>query len=367
MKGAVDLGLAARWVWRSGSAPARVLRAALLGPAALYRAGVAARNAAYDRGVLRPRRLPRPAVGVGNLAVGGVGKTPLAAWLAGELARRGARPGILLRGYRGGDEAEEHRARTPEAVVVADADRRRAAADAVRSGAEVLVLDDCLQRRDVAPDVLLAVVAAETAGGSMWPLPAGPWREGLGALGRCDGLVVTFKAAGAAAAERLARRLAPRTIGGWGAAAELRIARLTPLLGGEPGPPASLRDRTVVALSGIGEPDAFAAQLAALGARVRALAHGDHHAFTAADVAAAVGCAGPPDGGAVVVTTAKDAPRLRPVWPRAAPPCLIAELEVHVTYGLDELTRLLDRLGRAAHQTTPHTAATVPRDARTTP
>jgi tetraacyldisaccharide 4'-kinase len=198
----------------------------------------------------------------------------------------------------------------------------------------------------------------------MWPLPAGPWREGLGALGRCDGVVVTFKAAGATAAERVARDLAPRTRGGWGAAAGLALSRLVPMGGGAPRTPGSLGGRDVVALSGIGAPEPFAAQIAALGARVRPLAHGDHHRYSAADVAAALALAGP-EG--LVVTTAKDAVRLRPVWPADAPPCLIAELEVHVTFGQDTLSRLLDRLGRAAHGTTTSTAAAVPHDGRTTP
>jgi tetraacyldisaccharide 4'-kinase len=360
----VDWPALARRVWRDPAPGVRALRLLLLGPAALYRAGVAARNAAYDAGLAPSRELPRPSLGIGNLAVGGTGKTPLAAHLAGELGRRGWRPGVLLRGYAGGDEAEEHRGRTPGAVVVADPDRRRGAARAVAAGAEVLVLDDCLQRRDLRLDALLAVVAAETAGGPMWPLPAGPWREGLGALGRCDGVVVTFKAAPAALAERIAVALAPRTRGRWGATAALSIARLVPLGGGAPLAPGWLEGRAVVALSGIGEPATFEAQLASLGARVRPLAHGDHHAFTAADAAAAHTLAGP-DG--VIVTTSKDAVRLRPVWPAASRPCLIAELEVEVTFGRDEISRLLDRLGRAAHGTTPSTAATAPRDGRTSP
>lgn len=360
----MDWAAFARRVWRDPSPGARALRAALLGPAALYRSAVAARNAAYDAGLLRSRGLPRTSLGIGNLAVGGTGKTPVAAYLAGELVRRGVRPGILLRGYAGGDEVEEHRARTPQAVVVADPDRRRGAARAIAAGAEILVLDDCLQHRALKPDVMLAVVAAETSEERVRPLPAGPWREGPAALGRCDGVVVTFKAADAAVAERVARNLAPRTRGGWGAAARLAPSRLVPMGGGAPREPASLAGRDVVALSGIGAPEPFAAQLRALGARVRSLAHGDHHRYSAADVAAALALAGPKG---VVVTTAKDAVRLRPVWPADAPTCLIAELEVHVTFGQDDLSRLLDRLGQAAHGTTTSTAATVPHDGRTTP
>jgi tetraacyldisaccharide 4'-kinase len=336
-------------------------RAALLAPAALYRLAVGVRNAVYDVGLLRSRPLPVPSLGVGNIAVGGVGKTPVAAYLAGNLARRGARPGILLRGYRGGEEAQEHRARTPEAVVVADPDRRRGAAEAVRAGAEVLVLDDCLQRRDLELDVMLAVVAAETAGDRMWPLPAGPWREGLGALGRCDGVVVTYKTVPADVAAAVARRLAPLTRTGLGVAAGLEIARLVPLEGGAVRAGAWLHGRDVVALCGIGEPGLFRSQLEGLGARVRVAAFGDHHRYVPTDLVAVFAASGP-DG--LVVTTAKDAVKLRPVWPAAAPPCFVAELDVHVMYGADPLARLLDRLGRAAHPRPNPAAAVVPPDRR---
>jgi tetraacyldisaccharide 4'-kinase len=360
----MDWAGVARRVWRGRSAAPAALRAALLLPAGVYRAAVMARNAAYDWGVLRSWPLPRPSLGVGNLAVGGAGKTPVAAYLAGELVRRGARPGILLRGYRGGDEAAEHAARNPGAEVVADPDRRRGAGHAVAAGAEVLVLDDCLQRRELKLDVMLGVVAAETAGGRAWPLPAGPWREGRGALRRCDAVVVTFKAAAAGEAERVARALAPLTRRGVGIAMALEIARLVPLEGGAPLPAASLRGRRVVAVSGIGDPELFAAQLVELGAEVRPMPFGDHHVFSASDVAAAVSLAGGAGSG-VVVTTAKDAVRLRQRWPASAPTCLVAVLEPRVTYGQEELTRLLDRIGRAAHASPTPMAATEPHDGRT--
>ena len=331
------------------------MRALLLVPAAIYRAGTALRNAAYDVGLLRSRRLPAPSVGVGNLAVGGTGKTPLAAWLAGEAARRGLRPGILLRGYRGGDEATEHAERTPGAVVVADPDRHRGAARAVREGAQALVLDDCLQRRDVRTDLLLAVVAAESAGERRWLLPAGPWREGLGALGRCDVVVVSYKVASAEEAASEARRLAPRTRLGVGVAAGLKLARFLPLTGGAPLAAGALEGRDGVAVSGIGAPERFAAQLEALGARVRLLDFGDHHAYTAADAAAAAAAAGP-EG--LIVTTAKDAVKLRGVRGAQSPAWVVAELEVRVTYGESDLARLLDRAVRP--QSNPVTAPAAP-------
>ncbi len=353
-RGAVGRRSLARRVWRGESVLERAVRAALLLPAALYRAGVALRNAAYDAHLLPSRPLPAPSVGVGNIAVGGTGKTPVAAYLAAELARRGRRPGILLRGYRGDDEAAEHGVRVPGAVVVAAADRQRGAARAVREGAQALVLDDCLQRRDVRTDVLLAVVAAETAEERRWPLPAGPWREGLGALGRCDGVVVTYKVLPADVAAARARSLAPRTRQGVGVAAGLQLARFLPLAGGAPLAVGGLSGRTVVALCGIGAPEVFAAQLETLGARVRLFDCGDHHAYTARDVAAAAAAAGP-DG--LIVTTVKDAVKLRSIY-RAAPACYVAELEVRVTYGETDLARLLDRAVRP--QPNPDTTARAP-------
>src|SRR5258708_8707353 len=83
---------------------------------------MSARAKAYARGWLRQRPLPLPAVAIGNLAVGGAGKTPLAAWTAAFFARQGLKPGILLRGYRG-DEQAVHQRLVPRAIVVADPDR----------------------------------------------------------------------------------------------------------------------------------------------------------------------------------------------------------------------------------------------------
>lgn len=355
MRGATDWRRLAQRVWRGESALAAAARALLLVPAAGYRAGVALRNGAYDLGLLVSRPLPAPSVGVGNLAVGGTGKTPVAACLAAELVRRGRRPGILLRGYAGGDEAAEHAARVKEAVVVADPDRHRGAAQAVRQGADVLVLDDCLQRRDVRTDVLLALVAAETAGDRISLLPAGPWREGLGALGRCEGVVVTYRVASAAEAAATAVRLGPRTRLGIGVAAELKLARFLPLLGGEPLPVGALAGREVVVVCGIGAPELFRAQLEDVGATVRLLAFGDHHTYAASDLAAAIALAGP-DG--LLVTTAKDAVKLRGVHRAERPACLVAELEVRVTHGKEDLWRLLDRVARP--RSNPVTADTPP-------
>lgn len=306
-----------------------------------------ARNAAYDSGALASARLPLPALGVGNLAVGGTGKTPLASWLAQELAARGARPGILLRGY-GDDEALEHRSAVPEAVVVTGPDRRAAADAAAAGGACALVLDDCLQRRSVAVDAMLTVVAAETWTEWRWPLPAGPWREGLPALARSDLVAVTCRTAPVEQAAALAGRLGRLTRLGKGVVFELVIADLRPLSGGNRLPLTMLDGRRVLALCGIGEPELFATQLRRLGARVELMDLDDHHVYTAADVReagrriSADSCA---------VTTAKDAVKLSALWPADGPPCFVAGLEVRPAYGSDVVGAVLDATAEAARVT----------------
>ena len=190
-------GRIARWVWEGGPA-ARVARVPLIPFAALYWGAMRLRAAVYRRGWRRVERLPLPTVAVGNLSVGGTGKTPLAAWIASYYAQRGRRPGILLRGY-GGDEPLVHQRLVPQAVVVANPDRVAGAALARARGAKICVLDDAYQLIGVARDLNIALVSAESAAGSPWPLPAGPWRERWDTLDRADVIIVTRKRASSGA------------------------------------------------------------------------------------------------------------------------------------------------------------------------
>lgn len=335
-----------RWLWTSRRADARLARLALLPFSAVWRAGVAARNMAFDRGWNTVRELPLPAVAVGNLTVGGSGKTPIASWIAGHYASRGLVPGILLRGY-GRDEVLVHRHQVPEAKVIADPDRFAGAARAVAEGAEVLVLDDAFQRRDVWRDYNIAVMSAEASRAVQWSLPAGPWREGLKALARADALIVTRKRADSASAMALASTLASRVHGPVGVV-YLGVSRYEGLLSYQVVPASALLGKRVVAASAIADPDAFVAQTKATGAQVQVATWKDHHDFRDQDLAWLAKAARKAD---YVVVTRKDAVKLRDRWPASVPEPLVAVLdftwehgEAAITAGLDTIVTPVDRL-----------------------
>jgi tetraacyldisaccharide 4'-kinase len=327
-----------RWLWTSRRPDARLARAGLLPLSALWRAWMGVRWAVYRRGWLPRHELPLPSVAVGNLTVGGSGKTPLAIWIARFYAERGITPGILLRGYRGGDEALVHAHAVPDAHVIADPNRLDGAERALARGAKVLVLDDAFQRLDLRPDLNLAVVSAETTRAVRWPLPAGPWREPWGALARADALVITRKRASREAAERLAATLAPR-VAGPVAIAHLGLARFEGLLSAERMAPEALAGRRVVAASAIADPEAFVSQTKATGAAVQVATWKDHHGYRQEDIAWLAHAARRADH---VVITEKDAVKLRDQWPSDAPEPLVAVLDLTWEQGGDLIAVALE-------------------------
>jgi tetraacyldisaccharide 4'-kinase len=162
--------------------------------------------------------------------------------------------------------------------------------------------------------------------------------------------VVTRKAAPQGEAAALAKQLGKRTREGIGIVAALEPMGVAPLRGGKVQPVASLKGRDVVAVVGIGEPELFAVPFERLGARVRLLSFGDHHAYTASEVAWIISTL--PKGG-VVLTTAKDAVKLLPLWPRGRAECLVVRLGVTITTGATALGELLDRVATAARTRKP--------------
>lgn len=299
-----------------------------------------------------------PTVSVGNLTVGGTGKTPMAAWFASQLRARGRAPALLLRGY-GDDEPLVHAVLNPDVPVLADADRRRAAAGAIAQGATALVLDDAFQHRQMPRDADVVVVSAD-----LWSdlpvrlLPAGPFREPLSALRRATLVIVTRKAVSVERAAEVAAQLTRASGGVPLAVAHLAPGPLCAWTGGAREPLEALRGARVLAVSGIGAPAAFLAQLGTAGAQVQPATYGDHHAFSALDVQDLAARAAQVDR---VICTLKDAVKLGPRWTAAHPPLwYLSQLVVFET-GRASVDAVLDRLMSPAASLTP--ASTGPKSA----
>jgi len=282
---------------------------ALLRPlSSLFGAAVALRRVLYRRGILRSVRLPVPVVVVGNITVGGSGKTPLVAALARALAQRGHRPGIVSRGYgrvsvddapipvaadddpdRVGDEPLLL-ARAGFPVVVAR-DRAAAGRDLLARHPEcdVILADDGLQHYRLARDVEVAVVDTTRSPGRPWLLPAGPLREPESRLAEVD-VVVALVPAGVAPPASLSGAFAMTFAG------EIFVRVGDPRV---TAPASRFAGAGVHALAGIGHPERFFAQLAAMGIAAAPHSFPDHHRFVADDLA--IG------GARAIVMTEKDA------------------------------------------------------------
>lgn len=259
-----------------------------------------------------------PVICVGNFIAGGAGKTPTAMALVKLALARGEQPFVLMRGYRGrlagpvevdirhhdaagvGDEALLM-ARVARTVVARD--RVAGAAFAKGLGASLIIMDDGLQNPSLAKQLRLAVVDGASGIGNGLCLPAGPLRAPLdGQLGQTDAVIVIGAGEAGDRVVQVAEAAGKPIVG-----ARLKFPTETT---------AALRGRKVLALSGIGRPEKFAATLREAGAEIAAeRSHGDHHAYTADDVAAILAEARERD--CLVATTEKDMVKLEKLWPAA--------------------------------------------------
>lgn len=298
-------------VWYGRDAAARAARLALAPLEGVYRAAVGVRGLLYDAHVLPSHATAIPAVSVGNLSVGGTGKTPIAAWLASRIQGLGGRPAIVLRGY-GEDEPLVHRRLNPGVPVIVSADRVEGARRARAAGADVAVLDDAFQHRRARRAADVVLVSADGWTGHTRLLPAGPWREPLGALRRASLAIVTRKAASAGEAQAVSDVLANVAPGVPQAMVHLAPAELVSLDGRSRQPLSELIGRRVRALVAIGDPRAFLRQLEGAGAMVRAEIRPDHHHFSDEEIAAFAQSLAPEE---IAVCTLKDAVKLAERWP----------------------------------------------------
>ncbi len=262
---------------------------------------VRARGALYRGGWLRSARLARPVVVVGNLVVGGSGKTPLVIWLVERLRAQGFCPGVVLRGYGGsaergreplrvgadsdpavvGDEALLLARRTGAPVAVCR-DRVRAARSLLEAGSDLIVADDGLQHLALARDFEIAVFDGEAGPGNGWLLPAGPLREPLDRLARVDAVVINGVGA---FRQRIDSQDPPYRGPAGPLGMRLRGDRLCALGGGGERALSELTGQRVHAVAGIGRPERFFAQLRAAGLDPVENAFPDHHPFRSGELA----------------------------------------------------------------------------------
>jgi len=353
-----------RHLWRrSETAEMRILCAPLVPLARLYAWGAALHRAAYRLGRLRPGfGRPRPArlaadvVSVGNLAVGGSGKTPLVGWLARELRARGRRVAVLSRGVGGrrstevnvvsdgddirlgpedvGDEPVLLARACPGVAVLAGRDRAALGRRAISLlGADLLILDDGFQHHRVERDLDLVCLDAGLGLGNGWTLPRGPLRESPRVLRYADALIVT-RVRPELPAARVLSELAPFVAHPTLFSVEMPLRSLRPIqtwVGGDgtdagagtPRPDVSRPEAAaeVESLGGarlglitaIARPDRLVDDLERMGATVKELrVFADHHLYRPSDVEGL-------RSDLRWVTTAKDAVKLRAEWLGGSP------------------------------------------------
>jgi len=280
-----------------------------------FRFVLQARERLYESGILTTLRLNHPVVSVGNLTLGGTGKTPLVIALAEGLRNRGFRPVVLSRGYgrlsRGvlmvglaesnweqwGDEPVLIRQRLVNVPVVVGANRYQAGLLAERNQlGDVFLLDDGFQHRRLHRDVdIVTVDPVEWAAGEIL-LPAGRWREPKTAIARAHAACVQ-DAAGATLPELSIPCFTVQT--------EIEAV----YAGDTPVQPETFKNRAVVAFAGIAKPERFFSALESIGIHpVKRVRFRDHHHYSASEIENL--------GGEMLITTEKDAVRLRTVTDR---------------------------------------------------
>ncbi|MGD0125955.1 MAG: tetraacyldisaccharide 4'-kinase [Terriglobia bacterium] len=317
----------------------------------IFLTGIKFRHAAYRRGWFKTRRLRRPVISIGNLSVGGTGKTPMVILLAGILVAAGRRPCILTRGYRRrrgkgpmlldpeeqlvydprviGDEPAALAKALPDVPIVVAADRFRGgtlAEQSVRPG--VFVLDDGFQHLALYRDLDVVLLDVTTPSSELALLPAGRLRETFQSLERAHWVILTRTELGdASGMEARVRAANPKARIFRGST---KLAGLVDARSGQPEPPASLLGKKVAAFCGIGNSSAFFADLRSWGFNVAAeRAFPDHHVYLHRDLENIFALARAARAEAVL-TTEKDLMNLPPRWDAPMPlfaSCICLEIE----------------------------------------
>lgn len=306
----------------------------------VFRRVVQRRRMRFLTGRSQPWRAPVPVVVVGNITVGGTGKSPLVIWLARWLVERGVSVGIVSRGYGGkakypldvspasspqqaGDEAPMLALRTGCPVVV-DPDRVRAAKHMVESvGPDVIVSDDGMQHYALARDIEIAVMDGRRSVGNGRMLPAGPLREPVSRLGEVDWVVVNGERTGLAPTESRMDAVATAFVN-VKTSERLGLDEFSARVG-----------RSVVAMAGIGNPARFERTLVELGFEPVLTTFADHHEFKIDDLRSA--------GPGTIVVTEKDAVKVRRIPEGSDRDVWYLEIDIEFDAPVDELLEGLFR------------------------
>jgi tetraacyldisaccharide 4'-kinase len=272
---------------------AAVARAALRLAEVPYTAAIAWRNRRYDRGTAKVHRTAVPVVSVGNLTLGGTGKTPMVEWLARRFRQQGVRVAILSRGYgaqagRQNDEALELAQKLPDVPHLQNPDRVAAARMAVeQQQCQLIVLDDAFQHRRIFRDLDIVMIDALAPFGFGHVFPRGLLREPVAGLRRADVIALSradmLDPPGREAIRRQVQQHAPQAL--WVEVAHAAQGLLA--ADGREETLAWLHGKAVAAFCGVGNPAGFRHTLQGCGCRVVDFREfPDHHRYSPADVAA---------------------------------------------------------------------------------
>lgn len=293
-----------RWGLRTASVP--------------YDIAARLRNRLYEQGLKQTHRVNVPVVSIGNLTMGGTGKTPCVEYVARRFHEQGRRTAILSRGYgsqrgRNNDEAMLLADNLPGVPHLQGRDRVALALAAVtKLKSEVLVLDDGFQHRRLARDLDIVLIDATDPWGHGFSFPRGLLREPLAGLSRAGVVILTR----CDLCDRLERGRLREAIAQWAIQAPVAEARHAPVdlvnVAHETAPLDSLRRRSVAAFCGIGNPESFRRTLAKLGVVVGAFrTFPDHHAYAPGDLDDLADWAGQQESDCLILTTQKDLVKLR--------------------------------------------------------
>ena len=291
----------------------------LLWPLSLvYGLGARCRVVLYKKGIFKAKKLKTPVISVGNLTVGGTGKTPMVLYLAERFLAEGKRVGVLSRGYRGAagtsDEVEMLKRRLGgKAVFGVGADRFKEGSKIERENpVDVFLLDDGFQHLQLARVVDIVLWDGTKKFKRQWLLPSGSLREPVSAIGRADILVVTRRDENA-----IAQVSSPNAAG---FAAQTKLLGFRKIkAGAEPGPIESSIEGPAFAFCGVGNPQAFFNDLRRWEIDpVGTMSFRDHHRYKKEDAVRLMD-SGHWAGAACLVTTEKDEQNLRGIdfgeWP----------------------------------------------------